>query len=143
MKKVLLPIDGSDCSLRGLELVISKRANYEDPESLDIHLVNVQMPLTHDVSRFASRDQIAAFHRDESEKQLHDACELLDASGIKYTCHCEVGHVAETITALADQLQCDEIVMGTHGHGAFQGLVTGSITLKVLHLSKIPVLLIK
>ena len=33
--------------------------------------------------------------------------------------------------------------MGTHGRGAFQELLVGSITLKVVHLSKIPVLLVK
>lgn len=143
MKRVLLPIDGSECALRGVALVISKRALYATPDELDIHLVNVQAPFSHDVSRFASHEQIAAFHRDESEKQMQGARELLDAVGVKYTCHHEVGQVAETITRLANSLQCDQIVMGTHGRGALKDLLMGSITLKVLHLAKVPVLLVK
>jgi len=47
------------------------------------------------------------------------------------------------ITGLAKSLQCDQIVMGTHGRGALKELLLGSITLKVLQLSEIPVLLVK
>lgn len=143
MKKVLLPIDGSECALRGVALVISKRANYRDPADLDIHLVTVQAPFSHDISRFASHDQVVNFHREEGEKLMKGACELLDAAGAQYTCHFEVGNIAETITALANSLQCDQIVMGTHGRGALKDFFMGSITQKVVHLSKIPVLLVK
>ena len=142
MKKVLLPIDGSACALRGVALVISKRSHYARPDDLDIHLVNVQAPFSHDVSRFSSHEQMLEFHREESQKLMRDACALLDAAGAKYTCHCEVGKVAETIIALADSLQSEQIVMGTHGRGALSELLMGSITLKVVHLSKIPVLLV-
>lgn len=143
MKKVLLPIDGSECALRGVALVIAKRANYRDPTDLDIHLVTVQTPFSHDISRFASHDQVVSFHREEGEKLMKGACELLDAAGAQYTCHCEVGNIAETITALAHSLHCDQIVMGTHGRGALKDFFMGSITQKVVHLSKIPVLLVK
>ena len=143
MKKVLIPVDGSECALRGVKLVLSKRSRYAHPDDLDIHLVNVQSAFSHDVSRFASHDQIAGFHREESERLMQGARELLDAAGAKYTCHQEVGRPAETITHLAESLQCDQIVMGTHGRGALQELLVGSITLKVVHLSNIPVLLVK
>lgn len=143
MKKVLIPVDGSECSLRAVRLVIDKRSRYADPLTLEIHLVNVQPALSHDISRFASHDQIVLFHRDESEKQLQGACQLLDAAGARYIRHCEVGHPAEVITALAERLVCDQIVMGTHGRTALVELLVGSITLKVLHLATVPVLLVK
>ena len=143
MKIVLIPVDGSECSLHAVKLVIEKRSRYADPESLDIHLVNVQPPLSHDISRFASHEQIVLFHRDESEKQLKTACELLDAAGAKYQCHCEIGHVAERICQLAESLACDQIVMGTHGRSALTELLVGSMTVKVVHLAKVPVLLVK
>lgn len=143
MKRVLIPIDGSDCALRGVALVISKRALYLSPDDLEIHLINVQAPFSNDISRFVSHEQIAEFHRQESEQALQGARQLLDDAGVKYRCHIEVGNIAETITALANTLQCDQIVMGTHGRGAFKEFVMGSIPLKVLALSEIPVLLIK
>jgi nucleotide-binding universal stress UspA family protein len=143
MKKVLLPVDGSACSLHAVALVISKRARYARPDDLDIHLVNVQPAFSHDVSRFVNHDQMAAFHHEESAKLLQPACHLLDAAGARYTCHYKVGKVAETIAQLADELQCDQIVMGTPGHGALAEFVSGSVTLKVVGLSKMPVLLVK
>ena len=143
MKRVLIPIDGSDCALRGVALVISKRALYLSPDDLEIHLINVQAPFSNDISRFVSHEQIAEFHRQQSEEALQGARQLLDDAGVKYRCHIEVGNIAETITALASSLECDQIVMGTHGRGAFKEFVMGSIPLKVLALSEIPVLLIK
>lgn len=143
MRNILLPIDGSECALRAVSLVIAKLARYKTPENTAIHLVNVQPPLPHDVGRFVSHEQIVAFHRDESEKAMHEAKALLDKAGIRYTCHFKVGHVAEEITQLAECLGCDQIVMGTHGRTALGDLLMGSITLKVLHLAKIPVLLVK
>jgi nucleotide-binding universal stress UspA family protein len=124
-------------------LVVSKRSLYASPENLEIHLVNVQPPLSHDITRFASHEQITEFHHKASEEQMLSACTLLDAAGAKYTCHYEVGDVAEVIINLVDSLRCDQIVMGTHGRGALKDLLMGSITLKVLHLSKVPVLLVK
>ena len=143
MKRVLIPIDGSDCALRGVALVISKRALYLSPDDVEIHLINVQAPFSNDISRFVSQQQINEFHRQQSEEALQGARQLLDDAGVKYRCHIEVGNIAETITALASSLECDQIVMGTHGRGAFKEFVMGSIPLKVLALSEIPVLLIK
>lgn len=143
MKRVLIPVDGSECALRAVSLVIEKRSRYADPDDLDIHLVNVQPPLSHDISRFASHEQIVGFHRDESESQMRTAREMLDAVQAHYVCHCEVGYPAESICALAERLHCDQIVMGTHGRTALVELLVGSITLKVLHLTKVPVLLVK
>lgn len=143
MKSVLLPVDGSDCSLRAIDLIIAKRARYRDPAELAIHLVNIQAPLPHDVTRFAAHQQIVDFHRAESDKQTAAARQRLDAANAAYTYHHAVGSVAEEIVALAEKLDCDQIVMGTHGHSAFAEFLLGSTTAKVIHLSKVPVLLVK
>lgn len=143
MKRVLLPIDGSECALRGVALIISKRGLYAKPEELDIHLVNVQAPFSSDISRFVSHEQVEAFHREQGETMTMESRKMLDAAGVKYTCHYEIGPVAETIVQLADSLRCDQIVMGAHGRGGFADLLMGSITQKVLHLTTIPVLLVK
>jgi nucleotide-binding universal stress UspA family protein len=143
VKKLLLPIDGSDCALRAVELVISQRALYRDPDNFEVHLVNVQVPFSSNISRFVSHEQLACYHQEESEKAQQQACTLLAAAGVKTVCHHEVGMPAEVITRLADALQCDRIVMGTYGRGAFREFLVGSITLKVIQLSHVPILLVK
>jgi nucleotide-binding universal stress UspA family protein len=70
-------------------------------------------------------------------------CALLDAVGLEYTVHNKVGHAAEEIASLADELKCDQIVMGTHGRSALAELLVGSTTLRVVHRSRVPVLLVK
>ena len=141
--KVLLPIDGSPCSQRAVEHVIASRARWADAGAMEIHLVNVQPTVSGDVSQFVSSTQLAAYHAEESAKALAQARTLLDAAGVKYSVHARTGHAAVEIAALADEIQCDQIVMGTQGRGALAELLVGGTTLRVVHLTKVPVLLIK
>ena len=140
MRKLLIAVDGSQHSDHAVLFAVNF---VKEHGPVEIHLVNVQPPLSHDITRFASQQQVADFHREESEKLMRAACQLLDDAGAAYTGHPLVGAVAEAIAGLADTLHCDQIVMGTHGRGAFRELLMGSITIKVLHLSKVPVLLVK
>ena len=143
MRKFLVPIDGSDCSLRAVEHVIAKRGKLADPSTLRIHLLNVQPPLRGDISMFINEEQIKGYHRDEGEKALARARALLDRAGAAYRFHIKVGEPAEVIARMAEERGCDEIVMGTHGWGSVVGLLMGSVATKVLHLAKVPVLLVK
>jgi len=143
MKRVLLPIDGSECSLRAVKYLLDRHADRSSAADREIHLVNVQVPLSGHIGQFINREQIAGYHREESAKALQGARALLDASGIQYTVHTEVGWTAEVIVRLADSLHCDHIVMGTHGRRALTELLIGSTTLKVLHLAHVPVVLVK
>ena len=97
MQSVLIPVDGSACALRAVDLVLAKRARYHHPDELAIHLVNVQPPLPHAVTRFVSPQQVADYHRSESDRLSADARARLDAAGASYTYHPRVGSVADEI----------------------------------------------
>ena len=143
MRRVVVPVDGSACSLRAIQYLVERRADGSSPADPEIHLVNVQVPLSGHISQFINRDQIAGFQHDEGAKALQGARALLDANGVRYAVHTEVGWTAEVIVRLADSLRCDHIVMGTHGRRALTELLIGSTTLKVLHLARVPVVLVK
>jgi nucleotide-binding universal stress UspA family protein len=138
--RIAIPVDGSDCSMRAVKHVIAAREHFGD---LELHLVNVQPALPGEVGRFVSHEQIASFHADESAKAMAGACKLLDAAGIAYAAHALVGRVPEQIDALARQLGCDQIIMGTHGRSSLAELLVGSTTVRLLHLTSLPVLLVK
>ena len=140
MKSILVPVDGSECSLRAVRYVIGACGDGQRPQ---IHLVNVQLGITGDVSQFVSRSDIKDYRRELSDAAMRTARELLDQAGISYDAHVEVGHAAERITGLAETLQCDHIVMGTHGRSALADLLVASTTLQVLHQTRLPVVLVK
>ena len=72
MKKFLIPVDGSECALRAVSLAAQTRLDYADPDSAEIHLLNVQPPISHSVKRFFNHDEVANFLREESEHALRD-----------------------------------------------------------------------
>jgi nucleotide-binding universal stress UspA family protein len=54
---------------------------------------------------------------------------------------CE-GYPAEAILQKANELDCDEIVMGTHGKGILANTFLGSVTKRVLRRTRKPVFII-
>ncbi len=89
------------------------------------------------------QEQLVAFYHEAREKVPQAACASAAAAGITCTMQCKIGVPAEAIARLAETLSCDEIVMGSNGRSAFSEFLVGSITLKVVQLTKIPVLLVK
>ena len=140
MRTVLVPIDGSECSLQALHYLIGAR---DDNRVVTLHLLNVQPTMTGDVSQFIARSDLDDYRRAQCEEALRPARDLLEGAGIAYQTQLAVGHVADCITRCAEELDCDHIVMGTHGRSALTEFLVGSTTLKVLHHAKVPVVLVK
>ncbi len=140
MRKVLLPVDGSDPAFQAA-LYLIDFARRHGP--IEVHVVNVQpKPVewqTHGMEKQAIDDHLAVDAHLAMKAVLH----ALNEGEITYQTHVKLGDPAETLVALADELGCDHIVMGTRGLGAISGIVLGSVTRKVLHLANIPVLCIK
>ena len=146
MPGVLVPVDGSENSMRAVEAACRQLA-YRQP--VTVHLLNVQPP-NHSgvVKQYLSQDLIDKFHEAEGETALQAARARLDNAQIAYTSNVEVGDVAQTIARCARELHCDQVIMGTRGLGsggvgAISGLLMGSIATKVLHLVDVPVTLVK
>ncbi|MDT8989295.1 universal stress protein [Curvibacter sp. APW13] len=137
----LVPIDGSDHSIHALKLAISEaQARLTTPKLM---LLNVQLPLPSDVTRFIDGGTIDEFHREAGERAVQAAKDLVEATGLAHSVHIVVGSVASTIVAFGSSNACTRIVMGTHGHSSVAAMIMGSVTTKVLHQSTLPVLLTK
>lgn len=141
MLKLLLPVDGSDESNRAVGRFASCLGWYKEP--VEIHLLNVQPPLHGEISRFVDQERIREFHQEEGLKALQGARACLDAAGIPYLFHIGIGQPAEIIVRYAGEKSCGQIVMGTRGLGSLASALLGSVATKVLHLSTLPVLLVK
>jgi nucleotide-binding universal stress UspA family protein len=139
MLKVLVPVDGSANSLRAVEYVIANAPLYKEP--LDLHLLNVQHAFPGTVRGMHA--EAGKLHHDEGIKALATARQLLDAAGVKYTYHINVGDAAQSICQFVEAHKPAEIVMGRRGMGTVASMLMGSVTDKVLHLVDVPIVLVK
>lgn len=141
--KILVPVDGSECSNRAVDHLIRKLGWFKGV--VEIHLLNVQhqIPYGRRVSEVVGHDEIAKYHQEEGLAALQSARRKLDDAKLKYDYHIGVGDEAEVICQYAKEKGIEQIVMGTRGLGQVSTLVLGSVATKVIHLSPVPVLLIK
>jgi len=78
------------------------------------------------------------------EKLVNQVRELADA-GISVTLEtpaCPIEHVAKAIAEFAAEKQADAIVIGTRGQTVLRGLLVGSVAMRLLHITHIPVLVV-
>ena len=137
----LVPINGSEIGLHSIDWIIKHAAEYREPPQ--IHLINVQATLPNDIGRFINADTIREFHLDAGMTALAAARDKLAAAGLNPELHVLLGEAATTITAFADSHGCTQILIGTHGNSGLAGTLLGSVAMKVVHLSSVPVLLIR
>lgn len=141
MLRLLVAVDGSETSDKMVDHLLLRFGCYKEP--VEMHLLNVQFPLHGDVTSFVGTEQVQRFHHDEGIKALSAARAKLDAAGVRYVFHIGVGDPAQVIVHYAKDRQCDQIVMGSRGLGSVSSLVLGSVTMKVMHLTELPVLIVK
>ncbi len=140
--KILLAIDGSEVSQRAVASLIGHVQWFR--EKPEIHLLHVHLPIPVGLAvQHVSQEALDRYYREEGESVLGEARKRLAESGFPVTQHIHVGHPAEIVVKLAEELGCELICLGTHGRGAIAGAVLGSVANKVLHLATIPVLLAK
>lgn len=144
MIRVLMPVDGSDTALRAATQFAALAPQMQKTEVL---LLNVQrpVPLNERVidGRPSELRHLEAPLRQAAEKLFAATRQVLDEAGIAHTSYVEFADPAQAIVEFAQTYHCDLIVMGTHGHSAIAQMVLGSVSAKVLHLAKTPVMLVR
>jgi nucleotide-binding universal stress UspA family protein len=142
MHVLLIPVDGSEYSDRAVDYAIGRVKASKDPVRL--HLLNVQMPIvTVNVKLFVSKESLESYYREEGEKALASATDRLQQQQLEATPHISVGDAGKIICDFATDKAATEIIMGTHGRGVLAGALIGSVAQKVVHLARVPVVLVK
>src|SRR6185437_16186958 len=96
--RLLVPIDGSDHSLRALAHVIKRVASHRQ---FRIYVLNVQSPLP--PSLFVTRSMIDDHHQARSKEALARALRMLHRHALKAEVVVRVGEPGETIAKVARQ----------------------------------------
>jgi nucleotide-binding universal stress UspA family protein len=134
-------VDGSACSDRAVDEAI-KLVQKSGPAA--IHLLNVQPRIfVEETLVFLDSAKTDTYYYEQGSKALASAEKLLKKAGIAFTSHRAVGPMAQSIVSKAKELGADGILMGTHGHGRVAGILLGSVSNKVLHLSPVPVTFVR
>jgi len=121
---------------------LSLRDKLRDPVQFD--LLNVQRRIASgNVRMFVSQDEIKRYHQEEGESALRGARAVLDNAPVAYAAHVAVGDEPQSIARYAVEHGCDLVVMGTRGKGTIANMLLGSVSARVIHLSPIPVVLVK
>ena len=143
LQRILLAVDGSEGAARAVRHLLALRQNLREPGPLDVHLVNVQRPVSGDVATFVAKENLDDYYRERNEQALAPARALLAAAGVVPHEHRRVGNPGPMIAELAQTEDCDLIVMGTRGLGTHTGALLGSVAQGTAEHAGVPVLLVK
>jgi nucleotide-binding universal stress UspA family protein len=134
-KRVLVPVDFSDCSKNALEYALG----LSEPLGAKVEVLHVWDIgwVSPDLTVWAgeSKKSVLEFAKQEAELMLEDL--LQSHAGL--TGELAHGQAAEEIAKKAEA-GFDLVVMGTHGRTGLSHLVMGSVAQKVVRLAHCPVL---
>ena len=135
-KKVIWATDGSEAADRAMSLAKTIAAEAQAP-LLAVYCEEFTMP-----GKGGGSVPVHA-NEDELESKVEKQVAELSSDGISATLEStrsKVGGAAHAIAEVAAREQADLIVVGTRGHTAIAGLLLGSVTQRLLHISPCPVL---
>lgn len=136
--KILLPVDGSTWCTRAVRYLAKHW-----PADATVTLLNVDLPLRNSIAGRLDVDSVARFHLDNGNAALKPARRVLAKAGRVFDEHLLVGDPGAEIVRFAQRGRYDLVVMGSHGRGALKSLLLGSVVMKVLAGSNVPVLVVR
>lgn len=140
-KRILLPTDGSDLSLRALDLGI-ELARGMGAEVVVLHAMEpfAAVPYFPEMMIFPE-DAYEKVVNESADRYLNESRRRAEAAKVAWTGIREYDHRPyEAIERVARAQKCDLIVMGSHGRSGIDKLLLGSQTNKLLLSTEIPVL---
>ena len=141
--KILIAVDGSKPSLDAVQTLVDHADWFRDAPKVELVTVHLPVPKLPRMGMAVGKGQIDRYYQEEGEARLAGAQKRLDKAGIAYQRRILVGQIAESIVKHARDKRCDLIYIGTRGMSELGKALLGSTATKVLHISDVPVLLVK
>ena len=140
--KILFATDGSASALAALKSLIDRRAWFVGVVELTVLTVHYAIPFKR-AAAWAGHDALKKYYDEECDAALAPAEAELTARGVKFSTEKRVGEPASTIVAVGAEGGYDLLALGAQGHSALAQLMMGSVAVKVVAASRIPVLLLR
>lgn len=137
MKKFLVAMDGSEEAMRAAQIAFDLAAGIGGRVTLAhvVPFVVVPTDVPIDTGQLTAEAQTAG------EKMLLEAAQKLgqpDAHRV-----CLTGAAGDVLSELAENDNFDLVVVGSKGHNALARVLVGSVTDRVVHVCKKPVLVVR
>lgn len=133
--KILLPVDGSDCS----NAAVNEVANRPWPVGSEVRVLSaVELPFVPTTETWALPDsyysQLEEAGREQARKAIDSAVEKLRSSAagrdvaLEITTQIVDGSARDVILSEAEKWRADLIVLGSHGRRGLQRFLLGSVS---------------
>ncbi|GBF33886.1 universal stress protein UspA [Desulfocucumis palustris] len=142
MTRVLVPYDGSDTALKAVNYAAGLAQKNPETEITLMLVVNIGN-LDYFEASLDTKEKFIQSSMEYQEPILDKARSILEQKNIPVNAVLVAGDPAAKINEYANNNNIDSIIMGTRGLGSLTGMVLGSVSHKVIHLTDKPVTLIK
>ena len=138
ISKILVPLDGSKNSVRGMEMAITLA------KQCGATITGVYSIYAPPHSEFRGVGSVEKVFNSKIKEFMVDAKTLVEKNGIKFKERLMRGDIGYNIVKFAHgKEKFDMIVMGSRGRSSTKEVFFGSVSNYVIHTSKIPVLIVK
>ena len=142
-QRILVPTDGSDVTTKAVETAINLARSLK----ARLYTISVKEPFPYSaISEMQPTPPQEFYDAQEriASQRIKAVSEACAAAGVECEAHTvEALHPWEAIIDHAKQMDCDLLVMASHGRRGVSALLLGSETQKVLTHSKLPVLVVR
>jgi nucleotide-binding universal stress UspA family protein len=142
-KRILVPTDGSDITAKAIDTSIALAKSV----GAQLYTISVKEPFPYSaISEMQPTPPQEFFDAQEriASKRVQAVVDLCATAGVPCQAHTiEALHPWEAIIDHAKRMECDLLVMASHGRRGVSALLLGSETQKVLTHSKVPVLVVR
>jgi len=140
-RTIVVPIDFSDCSMRGL-VYAKKLAKQFGSTLVLLHSIHLQYYVSSDEYARYDFSSVMKASEEVALEQLRDLVRTTRAERFKVESALEIGHAGQQICERSHDRQADLIVTSTHGHTGLKHVFLGSTAEYVVRHAKCPVLVV-
>ena len=137
-KKILIPLDGSECSFNALEKAVHIAKKFDS----EMTLINVYSISEFKLTPSQIFESVKEL-RKSGEAVLEEGKKKIKSQDLQVTAFIKEGHAVERIVETAKENNFDLIVMGARGLSTFKQILLGSVSHGVTMHALCPVLIVK
>ncbi|MCJ7499970.1 universal stress protein [bacterium] len=142
MRKVLVPVDFSSTSNKAF-LYAREMADCWEGELHLVHVLDTEFLSGAVHITIEPLDESVAKWEKRAEEKLKSIYHEAGGEALSGEIHIRKGKPPEEILQIAEELDVDMIVIGSHGRTGLERAIFGSVAEKVTRLAQVPVLVIK